>query len=194
MIFSKRRAYNGRPTIGWFWIRSKKEYDWLNSQFHCSHLESRGVPGKTREIPGKKTREIISLSFPVHDFRWRNFRWRHIRWFNFRSHLRTRALPAPPHCTTSNAVWAVLIYYSRGFFFQINSTNKQNLTFWQVCLELALGTFVDIGVFWCWMFSFLLTFISLWRVLLYCWEVKEQIWSKCQWENIPSPNWLADQK
>jgi hypothetical protein len=42
--------------------------------------------------------------------RWRNFRWRHIRWFNFRSHLRTRALPAPPHCTTSNAVWAVLIY------------------------------------------------------------------------------------
>ena len=40
----------------------------LDSQFHCSYLESRGVPGKTREIPGK-TREIISLSFPVHDFR-----------------------------------------------------------------------------------------------------------------------------
>jgi hypothetical protein len=28
----------------------------LDSQFHCSYLESRGVPEKTREIPGKKTR------------------------------------------------------------------------------------------------------------------------------------------
>jgi hypothetical protein len=37
----------------------------LDSQFHCSYLESRGVPEKPR---GKKTREIISLSFPVHDF------------------------------------------------------------------------------------------------------------------------------
>ena len=26
----------------------------LDSQFHCSYLESRGVPGKTREIPGKR--------------------------------------------------------------------------------------------------------------------------------------------
>ena len=26
----------------------------LDSQFHCSYLESRGVPGKTPEIPGKK--------------------------------------------------------------------------------------------------------------------------------------------
>ena len=25
----------------------------LDSQFHCSYLESRGVPVKTREIPGK---------------------------------------------------------------------------------------------------------------------------------------------
>ena len=96
MIFSKRRAYNGRPTIGrskdgvplvgfkyqkgydWLDLNSKQEgvrlvgfkyqkcYDWLDSQFHCSYLESRGVPEKPR---GKKPREIISLSFPVHDFR-----------------------------------------------------------------------------------------------------------------------------
>ena len=51
----------------------------LDSQFHCSYLESRGVPGKTRE----KTREIISLLFPVHDFRWRHFRWCSFRWCNF---------------------------------------------------------------------------------------------------------------
>ena len=38
----------------------------LDSQFHCSYLDSRGVPGKPRV---EKTREIISLSFPVHDFR-----------------------------------------------------------------------------------------------------------------------------
>jgi hypothetical protein len=30
---------------------------------------------------------------------------------------------------------------------------------------------------------------SLWRVLLYSWKEKEQIWSKCQWENIPYPMW-----
>ena len=76
----------------------------LDSQFHCSHLDSRGVP--------EKPREMISLSFPVHDFRWRHFRWRHIRWCNFRSRLRTRSLPAPPHCTTSNARWMVLLFYS----------------------------------------------------------------------------------
>ena len=49
-------------------LKYQKGYDWLDSQFHCSYLESRGDPGKRREIPGK-TREIISLSFPVHDFR-----------------------------------------------------------------------------------------------------------------------------
>ena len=102
MIFSKRRACNGRLTIGrskeglplvgfkyrkaddwldlnskqegvrlvgfkyqkgydWLNLNSKQEgvrlvgfkyqkgYDWLDSQFHCSYLESRGVPGKTRE-------------------------------------------------------------------------------------------------------------------------------------------------
>ena len=53
----------------------------LDSQFHCSYLESRGVPGKQAGNTGKiksagntgKTRESISLSFPVHDFRWCNF-------------------------------------------------------------------------------------------------------------------------
>ena len=79
MIFSKRRAYNGRLTIGrskedlplvgfkyrkgddWLDLNSKQEgvrlvgfkyqkgYDWLDSQFHCSYLESRGVPGKTQK-------------------------------------------------------------------------------------------------------------------------------------------------
>ena len=89
-FFSNRRACNGRLTIGrskeglplvgfkyrkaddWLYLNSKQEgvrlvgfkyqkgYDCLNSQFHCSYLESRGVPGKTREI--------ISLSFPVTSF------------------------------------------------------------------------------------------------------------------------------
>ena len=49
----------------------------LDSQFHCSYLESGGVPVKTREIPGK-TREIrvkrgnlspFHFRFQVHDFR-----------------------------------------------------------------------------------------------------------------------------
>ena len=107
MIFSKRRACNGRLTIGrskeglplvgfkyrkandwldlnskqdgvrlvgfkyqkgydWLDLNSKQEgvrlvgfkyqkgYDWLDSQFHCSYLESRGVPEKTRgKKPGK---------------------------------------------------------------------------------------------------------------------------------------------
>jgi hypothetical protein len=57
----------------------------LDSQFHCSYLDSRGVPGKTREI--------ITLLFPVHDFRWRHFRWCNFRWCNFRSRLRKRSLP-----------------------------------------------------------------------------------------------------
>ena len=84
----------------------------LDSQFHCSYLESRGVPGKT----GSKMREITPLSFPIHDFRfrWRHFRWRHIRWCNFRWCMRTWSLPVAPHCSPSNAVWAVLIYYSYG--------------------------------------------------------------------------------
>ena len=85
----------------------------LDPQFHCSYLDSRGVPEKPRE----KTREIISLSFPVHDFRWRhfrwcNFRWRHFRWCNFRS--RMRSLPVTSRSTTqstTNTRWMVHLYY-----------------------------------------------------------------------------------
>ena len=43
--------------VGLVGFKYQKGYDWLDSQFHCTYLESRGVPGKTREI--------ISLSFPV---------------------------------------------------------------------------------------------------------------------------------
>ena len=54
----------------------------LGSQSHCSYLESRGVPGKTLEIPGKKAGKYrvkkrgklfpFHFQFPVHDFRWRS--------------------------------------------------------------------------------------------------------------------------
>jgi hypothetical protein len=36
----------------------------LDSQFHCSYLESRGVPKKSGKYRVKKPREMISLSFP----------------------------------------------------------------------------------------------------------------------------------
>ena len=37
--------------------------------FHCSYLESRRVPGKTREIPGKRGKlSPFHFRFPVHDF------------------------------------------------------------------------------------------------------------------------------
>jgi hypothetical protein len=76
MIFSKKTSVQWKAD-DWLDLNSKQEgvrlvgfkyekcYDWLDSQFHCSHLDSRGVPEKPR---GKKTREIIYLSFPVHDF------------------------------------------------------------------------------------------------------------------------------
>ena len=86
----------------------------LDSQFHCSYLESRGV---------NKKREIISLSFPVHDFRWRHFRWcsfrwRHNRWCNFRWRhiwfcMRTRSLPVAFHSTPSNHKSMVPLYNLR---------------------------------------------------------------------------------
>jgi hypothetical protein len=46
-------------------FKYQKGYDWLDSQFHCSYLESRGDPDKNAGNIGTKTREIISLSFPV---------------------------------------------------------------------------------------------------------------------------------
>ena len=82
-------------------------------EFHCSYLESRGVPGEIVGNTGKKTREITSLSFPfpVHDFRWRLFR----------SCMPTRSLPVMQLPVTSqstsqsasNNTWAVPIYYWR---------------------------------------------------------------------------------
>ena len=118
------------------WLRKIRREKWgnsaivtryrLDSQFHCSYLESRGVPGKNA---GEKTREIISLSFPVHDFRWLNFRWRHFRWCNFRwRHIRWR------HCSPLlplKCVWAVPIYYchiSYGWGSGINVFVRQKLT------------------------------------------------------------------
>ena len=92
----------------------------FDSQFHCSYLESRGVPGKTREIPVQKRGKLspFHFRFPVRDFqfrwrhfRWRHFRWRHIRWCNFRwrhiqwCNFRWR------HCSTSNDKWMVPLYY-----------------------------------------------------------------------------------
>ena len=95
----------------------------LDSQFHCSYLDSRGVPGKPREM--------ISLSFPVHDFRWRHFRWRHFRWCNFRwCNFRWRH---DPHRSPTNARWMVLLYYSHDkFLFRKKSLRAgtfQNLNF-----------------------------------------------------------------
>ena len=34
-------------------FRYQKADDWLDYKFHCSYLESRGVPEKTREIQGE---------------------------------------------------------------------------------------------------------------------------------------------
>ena len=45
-------------------FKYQKADDWLDIKFHCSYLESRGVPEKNAGNTGK-TREIISLSLPV---------------------------------------------------------------------------------------------------------------------------------
>jgi hypothetical protein len=46
-------------------FKYQKGYDWLDSKFNCSYLESRGVPEKNRGEYGGKTREMFSLLFPV---------------------------------------------------------------------------------------------------------------------------------
>ena len=87
-------------------FKYQKGYDWLNSQFHCSHLDSRGVPEKPRE---KKRGKLSPFHFRfttsgdvisgdatsgracAHD----HFRWRH-----------------DPHRSPTNARWMVLLYYS----------------------------------------------------------------------------------
>jgi hypothetical protein len=75
----------------------------LDSQFHCSYLESRGVPVKTREIPGK-TREIWVKNA------------RNYLPFISGSRLPVMQLPvAHAHTITSgtptNNNWMVLLYY-----------------------------------------------------------------------------------
>jgi hypothetical protein len=57
---------------------------YMDSKFHCSHLESRGVPKKMREIRVKSAGNYIPFNsgsgssdvISCH-FRWCNFRWRH---------------------------------------------------------------------------------------------------------------------
>ena len=97
-------------------FKYQKGYDWLDSQFHCSYLESRRVPGKTREIRGKRGKlSPFHFRFPVHDFWfrwrhiwWRHFRWRHFRWCNFRwRHFRWRS----PTRSPTNNKWMVPLYY-----------------------------------------------------------------------------------
>jgi hypothetical protein len=44
-------------------FKYQKGYDWLDSQFHCSYLESRGVPEKTREIPVQKRGKLSPFNF-----------------------------------------------------------------------------------------------------------------------------------
>jgi hypothetical protein len=89
----------------------------LDSQFHCSYLDSRGVPGKTREI--------ITLLFPVHDF----------RWCNFRSRLRKRSLPVtsrspsiPHKCEVDGASILLAVPVCCGIW----------LTSWRTWIDLVL--------------------------------------------------------
>ena len=52
-------------------FKYEKCYDWLDSQFHCSHLDSRGVPEKPREknagnyLPFISGSRLPVTSFPV---------------------------------------------------------------------------------------------------------------------------------
>ena len=45
-------------------FKYQKSYDWLDSQFHCSYLESRGVPGKNAGSTGKKRGKYRKTNFP----------------------------------------------------------------------------------------------------------------------------------
>ena len=42
-------------------FKYQKAGDWVDSKFHCSYLESRGVPEKTRQKSGEKRRLKLSL-------------------------------------------------------------------------------------------------------------------------------------
>ena len=50
-------------------FKYQKGYDWLDSQFHCSYLESRGVPEKNAGNIKKRGKLYpFHFRFPVHDF------------------------------------------------------------------------------------------------------------------------------
>ena len=153
-VFSNRRTYNGRLTIGrskeglplvgfkhqkaddwldfnskqegvrlvgfkyqkdydWLDLNSKQEgvrllgfkyqkgYNWLDSKFHCSYLKSRGIPKKPRE-KREKTRDIISLSFPVSGSRLP---------VPVTSFPVISVMRSPPHSTPSNMTWMVHLYF-----------------------------------------------------------------------------------
>jgi hypothetical protein len=54
--FEARRATIGR-------IQISEGDDWLESKFHCSYLESRGIPEKTREIRVKSAGKLSLFHF-----------------------------------------------------------------------------------------------------------------------------------
>ena len=65
---------------------------------------------------------MISLSFPVHDFRWRHFRWCNFRWCNFRwRHFRwcNFRWRHDPHRSPTNTRWMVLLYYWHTMYFYL---------------------------------------------------------------------------
>ena len=69
MVGLKSKAYDwlvlnskqeGLPLVG---FKYQKVDDWLDSKFHCSYLESRGVPEKTREIRVKSVGKLYLFHF-----------------------------------------------------------------------------------------------------------------------------------
>ena len=69
MVGLKSKAYDwlvlnskqeGLPLVG---FKYQKADDWLDSKFHCSYLESRGVPEKTREIRVKSAGKLSLFHF-----------------------------------------------------------------------------------------------------------------------------------
>jgi hypothetical protein len=43
-------------------FKYQKANDWLDSKVHCSYLESRGVPEKTREIRGENAGNYLPFT------------------------------------------------------------------------------------------------------------------------------------
>jgi hypothetical protein len=91
-------------------FKYQKGYDWLDSKFHCSYLESKEVPNKNAGNTGKKRGKLSPFHF--------RFRWRHFRLCHFMLRMRTRSLPMTSQSTSqsaSNLTWAVPIYYFGGY-------------------------------------------------------------------------------